>query len=354
MPNNPTSFRYPLRIPAGTHPDIAETLQNHDDAITDLQQAIPELKSQIAAATAAATNTTTNATNESQTVVVGNNVVGTVNNQTGVTTYITEPLDYGSFIILSSTSAIAVTLSTGVTFTLPWFCTFLNLNTGVATLTPESGTINGGATFTLDTNSSVTVSFDGMKFFADPELPGPQNTPAVSHEFLTGYNAATGGFTAAQPAFTDISGVATTAQIGTGTPAAGDYVDGGTGAWTPLGSGYSLGGVLSGANISLGSGAGTGASVTISGLDGSHVVTLTTGSTPATGSTIWTVVFTATRGHLAYPNICPSGGTTAYTSGGQVILAGSAGTFSALQYSAISGSNALAATTVYVWTVAAP
>jgi 6-phosphogluconolactonase (cycloisomerase 2 family) len=48
--------------------------------------------------------------------------------------------------------------------------------------------------------------------------------------------------------FTDITGTATKAQIGTGTPTAGYYVDGGTGAWTavPTGGSVSLGSLTAG------------------------------------------------------------------------------------------------------------
>lgn len=38
----------------------------------------------------------------------------------------------------------------------------------------------------------------------------------------------------AQLGFADLTGTASTSQIGTGTPAAGKYVDGGTGNWTPI------------------------------------------------------------------------------------------------------------------------
>lgn len=45
----------------------------------------------------------------------------------------------------------------------------------------------------------------------------PVNTTATGTQFFTAYNSATGAFTKAQPAFTDISGTATTAQLpGTG------------------------------------------------------------------------------------------------------------------------------------------
>ena len=95
--------------------------------------------------------------------------------------------------------------------------------------------INGVATFVLPPSYFALVAYDGTNWFAAATLPiVPISFGPISHEFLTAYNAATGTFSAAQPAFTDISGVATTGQIGTGTPAAGKYVDGGTGAWTAL------------------------------------------------------------------------------------------------------------------------
>jgi hypothetical protein len=61
-----------------------------------------------------------------------------------------------------------------------------------------------------------------------------QTQAPTSHEWLASYDQATGNFTQSQPAFSDISGTAAKSQIGTGTPLAGEYVDGGTGAWTPL------------------------------------------------------------------------------------------------------------------------
>lgn len=41
----------------------------------------------------------------------------------------------------------------------------------------------------------------------------PGNMPAVAHEWLNSYDSTTGAFTATQPAFTDISGVAMAAQL---------------------------------------------------------------------------------------------------------------------------------------------
>lgn len=62
----------------------------------------------------------------------------------------------------------------------------------------------------------------------------PGDTPAIAHEAIVSYDASNGMFGQLQFDFADLTGIATTVQIGTGAPAAGDYVDGGTGAWTAL------------------------------------------------------------------------------------------------------------------------
>lgn len=207
-----------------------------------------------------------------------------VNNQSGVTSYATASADDGALIVLSNASPIAVTLTSQ---SPPWSCFIANqsaLGGGTATMTPASGTINGSATLVLLPSYCALVAFDGTNWFAATLPIVPVTFGPISHEFLTGYNAATGAFSAAQPAFTDISGIAAssqlptpttsaiggveainaiahewinsintsgvpqlsqptfsdvsgiaaTGQIGTGTPAAGKYVDGGTGAWTAL------------------------------------------------------------------------------------------------------------------------
>jgi hypothetical protein len=62
-----------------------------------------------------------------------------------------------------------------------------------------------------------------------------------------------------------------------------------------------LGGALSCANVVLGTGAGTGAScVVAAGTDVGHVIEIETGSSPVAGGTIYTLTFTASRGHTSY------------------------------------------------------
>ena len=141
--------------------------------------------------------------------------LGGVNNQSGNTAYTTQGSDGGILLVFDDASPVAVTLNTGVG--VPWFVFATNLGTGTVTFTPQSGTINGGATFTLPFNYTSIIVFDGTNWFATGLPVVPSTFTAVTHEFLTSYNAATGLFTAAQPAFTDISGQITTAQA----PAAG-------------------------------------------------------------------------------------------------------------------------------------
>jgi hypothetical protein len=103
--------------------------------------------------------------------------------------------------------------------------------------TPPPAQANGNDAF--DARQKIVAAIGNLNVVVNG-LRGSvavQSFPAIPHEFLISYNSSTGMFTAEQPHFSDLLGIATTSQIGTGTPEAGDYVDGGTGAWTPLPSG---------------------------------------------------------------------------------------------------------------------
>jgi hypothetical protein len=217
MPNNPPSFRLPLNLPSDVHPAVADALRNQDDAITDLQQAIPALKSSITAANPTTSNTpTVTPATTSETVVIptpAQNVIGVVNDQSGKTAYTTKLSDYGAFIILDDASAVAVTLTGATTISTPWFAVFINLGTGTATLTPASGQINGSGSLALPSNTSTLAAYDGTNWWAETPSVEPLNTPAVAHQWLNSYDAATGAFTQTQPAFSDISGTLSAAQL---------------------------------------------------------------------------------------------------------------------------------------------
>jgi hypothetical protein len=145
----------------------------------------------------------------------GGSVSGTgisVNNQSGVTSYSTVSGDLETIIILDDASPVAVTLTTQ---TPPWSCWITNLGAGTATLTPQSGTINGGASFALLQNTTAIIAFDGTDWWAGSSPIVPVNTPGVAHEWIASYNSTTGVFTLSQPAFSDISGNLATSQLPT-------------------------------------------------------------------------------------------------------------------------------------------
>lgn len=164
-----------------------------------------------------------------------------VNNQSGQTSYATASSDNGALIVLSDASAIAVTLTAQ---TPPWGCFIANQGARTATLTPGvSGALTptisyagtpGAASMPLLGGYGCVVGFDGSNWWALTMPIVPVGNAGTAHQWIASYDAATGVFTLSQPAFADVSGVAATDQIGTGVPSAGEYVDGGTGAWTAL------------------------------------------------------------------------------------------------------------------------
>ena len=70
---------------------------------------------------------------------------------------------------------------------------------------------------------------------------------------------------------------------------------------------FTLGGALTLGNVVLGFAAGSGASAIINGNDGNHQIEIIPGSGAGAG-TLFTVNFTASRGHTTYPIIQVSGG----------------------------------------------
>lgn len=256
---------------------LYQKLGNHTQAMTLLQQNVSKVQ---------AGGTTTTVYEGTAGGGGGSSTAAgiAVNDQSGETSYATQSGDNLTLILFSDASAIAVSLATQ---SPPWCAFIANIGAigqGTVTLTPATGTINGEATLAILPTYWALVAFDGTNWWAAALPIVPTSFAAVAHQWLNSYNAATGVFTAAQPAFsdisgtvapgqlptptasalggveaagptahewiseidtsgvphlsqpafTDISGTATTAQIGTGTPSSGEYVDGGTGAWTTL------------------------------------------------------------------------------------------------------------------------
>ena len=136
-----------------------------------------------------------------------------LNNQSGATSYSTTSGDDGVLIVFSNAAPIAVSI---VPQTPPYSFFVANqgaLGAGTVTLTPSSGTINGAASLAILPTYCALVAFDGTNWIAATLPIVAVAFTAAAHQFLTAYNATTGAFTAAQPAFTDISGVASAAQL---------------------------------------------------------------------------------------------------------------------------------------------
>lgn len=189
MSSNPlvSSFRYVTAIPQGAaHETVVQTLRDHDKGITDLETAIPLLKSQIDDLKSKVSSTTPSGSSSSSSSAFTGGVfsfnsqtgdivffpdLGTVNNQTGATSYTTQTQDNGAFIILSDGSPIAVTLNFNVS--IPWFTWLANYGAGTATLTPSQGTITypgniGAASMPLASGFAAYVEFDGVNWWAVP------------------------------------------------------------------------------------------------------------------------------------------------------------------------------------------
>ena len=120
--------------------------------------------------------------------------------------------DASAFIILSDASPVAVNLTAAPVITSPFACTILNFGAGTATLTPASGNITysgnlAAASLVLPQYFAASIAFDGVNFWAVLIPIGPQNTPAVTHEFLTAYNFLTGAFSQAAAAIADVTGL---------------------------------------------------------------------------------------------------------------------------------------------------
>ncbi len=179
-------------------------------------------------------STTTNTTVQENITTGGGSTPGSVagipvNNQSGVTSYSTTYFDNGGLLVLADASPVAVTLVPSVT---PYGCFISNQGAGTVTLTPVSGTINGAASLAMPLNYWTVAAFDGANWWAATLPIIPANTSAVTHQFLTAYNSTTGAFSAAQPAFTDVSGQITTSQL----PSAGLSVTITTAKLTTLGT----------------------------------------------------------------------------------------------------------------------
>ena len=257
-------------------PEHQYVIRNLWNSLADVQNAIPILKSQIGGKTTSSTTSSTSSGSggATETVIIGggstagvssfNNLTGAVtympqlgfvNLQTGVTSYAVQMSDGGGEIVLNDASPIAVTLNNAV-IQVPFFSVISNQGSGVVTITPSSGTINGGASLTLPGGSWVTIFYDGTNWWAD----SPGSTVSSVTQIIAGTNVtispvggtgavtvnATGGGTiTGVTAGTGLSGGGTSGSVTLALATPVSVANGGTGTSTPAivaGTGISVSG----------------------------------------------------------------------------------------------------------------
>lgn len=107
-----------------------------------------------------------------------------VNVQTG-TTYTLLSTDNAKLVTFSNTAAVAVTVpAPTVNFAAGYSLSLLNLNSGVVTLTPISGTINGAASLAVPFNSGGRLISDGTNWYFVNGASGT-NTSSVGYSNLS-------------------------------------------------------------------------------------------------------------------------------------------------------------------------
>lgn len=137
---------------------LYSAIQDHDTAIVALNGKVTTPATAAPVANTSATSSSSSS-NTPSTAFPG---LGKVNAQVG--SYTVQAFDAGSLITITSASISTVTLSSIVG--TPFFCFVTNLGTASVTLTPNSGTINGAASFSLPPTYSCIPFFDGVNWEA--------------------------------------------------------------------------------------------------------------------------------------------------------------------------------------------
>lgn len=112
--------------------------------------------------------------------------------------------------------------SANVVATLPnptlaagWQAVASNNGTGSITIIPAAGSLlnQGAGGVVLPMGAFLWIFSDGSNYWSTGAITLPTSISPALHKFLTSYNPFSGGFTSAQPAFSDLSGTIANSQI---------------------------------------------------------------------------------------------------------------------------------------------
>jgi len=160
---NPISFRVPT-FDLTTHEGLDAAHRYVTSGVTDLNQAIAELKKQVDANHEKITSTVTSFSGGGGVTptppFIG--TLGVVNDQLGVPVYTCLQSDNGKKIIVGD--ATPVTINLDPTVTVPWFTIIDNDSSAVANLTPISGSVFGQPF--ISGGDFAIVAFDGANFWS--------------------------------------------------------------------------------------------------------------------------------------------------------------------------------------------
>lgn len=227
---------------------------------------------------------------------------------------VTFPTDADYTMVYPDMSGVILNVVSSVALTAPrsliapevfgfWFVIF-NSTTGGQTITVDTV---GGASSVVIPNDSQPYLVIGTGNGYALNSAASSGISAISIATANGFQGASSGGSTPQLTITTDGAHLLPVRGGSASlflNEAGTYS-------APSGGSYSLGGALSAGNFAFGPGAGTGPTLaSIVGLDGNHRIQIIPGSSPLPGNNLFTVTFTASRGHNTYPVFTQAGQTS--------------------------------------------
>lgn len=167
-PLNPPNVRYPFTLPEDLDPEVRRAIEFTFNGLTVHEQAFAALKPQLDSTASVANKAAstvvegvTSFNSETGAVVFFPNL-GTVNDQLGNSSYLTQDSDNGAKIIVGDSTPVTVNLNNLVT--TPWFTIIDNDSGTIASLVPAVGSSIVGDS-TIQPFCFGVVFFDGTTFW---------------------------------------------------------------------------------------------------------------------------------------------------------------------------------------------